>query len=412
MKILIVGQYFWPESFRINQVTESLCRAGCSVSVLTGPPNYPDGKVFRGYSAAAIRHEYKDGVSIHRVPLVPRGNGSALRLILNYLSFVASACLFGPWLLRGRHFDVVLVYAPGPIFQAIPGILLARLKRTTVITWVQDLWPESLEATRFVRNRSVLNLVARVVRWVYRHNDLLLVQSLSFVEPVRAMAGRTPVVYHPNPGELPAGGVALQGEPALRLNSGFNVVFAGNLGTVQALETILEAAEKTLQHSDVWWVLIGSGSRSEWLHQETQRRGLTRVVLPGRFAPEAMPLILAQASVLLVSLVRSPIMSQTVPSKVQSYLAAGRPIIASLDGEGARIVTEAGAGIACPAEDATALSEAVLRLKSLPAAELGYLGESGRNYYRQHFDPDVLTLRLLDRFREMTPPRSPGGRPS
>ncbi len=203
MNVLIVGQYFWPENFRINEVAKSLQDAGCSVSALTGPPNYPDGKVFPGYSAASIRSDLKDGVVIHRVPLVPRGKGSAIRLALNYLSFVVSATCFGPWLLRGQSFDVVLVYAPGPILQSIPGVWIGYLKRAVVVTWVQDLWPESLEATQFVRNKRLLNLIASIVRWIYRKNDLLLVQSQSFIDPVRTMAGGTPVVYHPNPGDLP-----------------------------------------------------------------------------------------------------------------------------------------------------------------------------------------------------------------
>ena len=408
MKLLIVGQYFWPENFRINEIAEGLQRAGCAVSVLTGPPNYPDGQVFPGYSAAAMRVQDKDGVRIHRVPLVPRGKASGLRLALNYLSFVVSACVLGPWMLRGQRFDTILVYAPGPITQSLVGLWLGLLKRASVVTWVQDLWPESLEATGHVRSPRVLRLISRGVRWIYRHNDLLLVQSRSFVEPVSAMAGSTPVVYQPNPGELPARSVPAADEPALRLSPGFNVVFAGNLGAVQALETVLDAAEQTRAHPDLWWVLIGSGSRSAWLRDEVTRRQLTQVVLPGRFPPEAMPAIFAQASALLVSLVRSPIMSQTVPSKVQAYLAAGRPVVAALDGEGARVVVEAGAGVACPAEDAAALTAAVLRLKAMGAGELDTLGEAGRSYYRQHFDVEMLTGRLLELLRATM--RVPGGK--
>jgi glycosyltransferase involved in cell wall biosynthesis len=400
MRVLILGQYFWPENFRINEVADSLLRAGCTVSVLTGPPNYPDGKVFPGYSAASLHTERKGDVMIHRIPMVPRGNGSASRLALNYLSFVGSACCFGPWLLRGQSYDVVLVYAPGPILQSIPALWLGRLKGASVITWVQDLWPDSLEVTGFIRNKRLLGLIAHVVRWIYRCNDLLLVQSHSFIEPVKAMAGATPVLYHPNPGELPIDASALDQEPELRLNPGFNVVFAGNLGTVQALDTVLDAAYETRQHTDLWWVLLGSGSRSAWLATEVQRRDLKQVLLPGRFAPEAMPPILAQASVLLVSLVRSPIMSLTIPSKVQAYLAAGRPIIAALDGEGARVVVEAGAGVACAAEDAVALANAVLQLRSLSQDEMDRMGESGRTFYRGQFDPDILAQRMVAIFHQ------------
>lgn len=398
MRVLILGQYFWPENFRINEVADSLLRAGCEVSVLTGPPNYPDGNVYDGYSAFSFRREKRGLANIYRIPVVPRGKGSALRLAMNYMSFVLSACLFGPWQLRRRPFDVILVYAPGPILQALPALLLGRLRGVPVVTWVQDLWPDSLEVTGFIRNRRALRLVARVVRWIYHRNDLLLVQSRAFIDPVKALAGQTPVVYHPNPGELPAVPAANPLEPALRLKPGFNVVFAGNLGTVQALDVVLDAAEKTRQHADIWWVFIGSGSRADWLRAEVDRRGLGQVLMPGRFAPDQMQPILAQASTLLVSLVRSPIMSLTIPSKIQAYLATGRPIIAALDGEGGRIVAEAGAGVVCPAEDPERLAQAVVHLRALDSEATRKMGEAGQAYYRQQFDPDALARRMVSLF--------------
>jgi glycosyltransferase involved in cell wall biosynthesis len=395
MRVLVLSQYYWPESFRINEVVDSLRRVGCHVTVLTGQPNYPQGDVFDGYSAAGFgAQKHESGYCIYRVPLMPRGRGGAVRLVANYLSFVLSASLLGPWLLRKQRFDAIFVYAPSPIIQAIPAVWLAYIKRAKLVTWVQDLWPQSLEATGFVRNRRVLALVAMLVRWIYRHCDLLLVQSQAFIAPVKAMSGKTQVQYHPNPGELAFRQAQLLSPPALVLKPGFNVVFAGNLGTVQALGTVLDAAEVLQLYGDVRLVLVGSGSRSEWLHQEVARRRLTNVLLPGRFAPEAMPGILAQASALLVSLVHSPTMSQTVPSKVQAYLAAGKPIIASLDGEGARVVTEAGAGLACPAEDAQALADAVLQLRNAVPEDLQKMGQCGLVYYEQHFEPTFLAKRL------------------
>ncbi len=408
MKVLVLTQYYWPESFRINEVVESLQRVGCQVTVLTGQPNYPQGKIFDGYSAGGCgAQQHEAGYSIYRVPLVPRGRRGALGLLANYLSFVLSASLLGPWLLRKQRFDVVFVYAPSPIIQAIPAVWLAFIKRAKLVTWVQDLWPESLEATGFVRNQRMLAWVAVLVRWIYRRCDLLLVQSKAFIPPVQAMAGKTPVRYHPNPGELAFSQTQPLGLPALVLEPAFNVVFAGNLGTVQALGTLLDAAELLRPHADVRMVLVGSGSRTEWLHQEVARRRLGNVQLPGRFAPQSMPGILDQASVLLVSLARSPIMSQTVPSKVQAYLAAGKPVIASLDGEGARVLEESGAGLSCPAEDAVALAEAVLRLRSLSSDELQRMGEAGQIYYKQHFDPAVLAARLVQQFSQVLARRKP-----
>lgn len=403
MKVLILSQHFWPETFRINEVAESLIAAGCEVTVLTGQPNYPEGRVFDGYRAASLAVEtHPSGYRIHRVPLCPRGTGGAKRLVANYLSFLAAASVLGPWSLRGRSFEVVFVYGTSPILQAIAGIVLKRVKRAKLVTWVQDLWPQSLEVTGFIRNPRLLGAVATVVRWIYRRNDLLLVQSHAFEPPVRAMAGRTPVEYHPNPGELAFSAPAAGGPPTLTLPEGFNVVFAGNFGTVQALDTIVEAAALLAEREpDIRLVMVGSGGRGPWLEAEIARRGLGNVLLAGRFPPQAMPGILDQAAAVLVSLNRGEILSQTVPSKVQAYLAAGRPVIASLDGEGARVVEEAGAGIAVPAEDAAALAEGILRIHAMAPEARRALGESGRRYYEQHFAPEALAARLAARFRQL-----------
>lgn len=394
MRVLIVSQYYWPETFRITEVALALKDEGCEVFVLTGQPNYPDGVPFRGYRWWAMGSEQHEGVTVFRVPLVPRGRGSASRLALNYFSFICCAAAFGSWLLRRRSIDSILVFAPSPILQAIPAIWLAKIKKSSLVTWVQDLWPESLSATGFVQNPTLLSAVSGMVRWIYRKNDLLLVQSRAFITPVRTLAAGTQVVYHPNPGDFAfSDPVDLERCP-VRFGAGFNVVFAGNLGTVQALETILDAAEILREEAAITFYLIGSGSRGDWLKSEVFRRNLVNVKLLGRFPLSAMPSIMSRASALLVSLAESPIMSQTVPSKIQAYLAAGRPIIASLNGEGARVILEAGAGIASPAEDARGLANAILQLSGLPLEELESMGKHGRNYYETHFEPHSLAKKL------------------
>ncbi len=399
MRVLIVSQYFWPESFRINEVADSLIKAGCAVTVLTGQPNYPDGTVYPGYRPMGFGRQQQSSVTIYRVPLVPRGKSGALRLVLNYLSFVAAASVFGPWMLRGKQFDVIFVYGISPILQALPAIVLKKVKGTKLVTWVQDLWPESLEVTGFVKNRQVLALVASLVRWIYRRHDLLLTQSRAFVVPVSAMSGKTLVEYHPNPGEIALSRETVSGEvPALTLGPGFNVVFAGNLGAAQALETIVDAAELLRDQVNIRIVIVGNGSHGEWLAKEVGRRKLINVQLPGRYPVDAMPGVFAQAAVLLVTLASSPAMEKTIPSKVQAYLAAGKPIVACLDGEGARIVEEAGAGLACPAENAAMLAQTILRLQALPEDGRTQMGLAGKCYYQAHFEPEMLARKLRERF--------------
>lgn len=396
MRALVVSQYYWPESFRITEVVQALRDEGCEVLVLTGQPNYPEGVPFDGYTWWSWGQEVHDGVTIMRVPLVPRGNGRAIRLALNYLSFIVSAVVLAPWLLRGRSVDVIFVFGMSPILQAIPAIWIAYLKKASLVTWVQDLWPESLSAAGFVRSRKILDAVSCVVRWIYRQSDLILVQSHAFIEPVQKMSGKRPVKYHPNPGDFAFSDMKVETECPFAFEPGFNIVFAGNLGTVQALETIISAAEILLDDPDIRLIMFGSGSRAEWLNLEICRRNLGNVHLPGRFPLSSMPSIMSQASALLVSLVKSPIMSQTVPSKVQAYLAAGKPIIASLDGEGARVILEAGAGMTANAEDAQGLADGIRKLKCMSQSELDHIGRNARAYYEGNFEPRLLAKKLKE----------------
>jgi glycosyltransferase involved in cell wall biosynthesis len=399
VRVLVVSQYFWPEEFRINDVAKTLKEKGIEVEVLTGKPNYPRGRIFEGYKALGSQREDYEGILLHRIPLFARGQG-ALRLALNYLSFIIFGLLFAPWLLRGRRFDVVFVYAPSPILQAIPAVFLGWLKGCPVVLWVQDLWPESLSATGYVRNHLAIEAVRRVVRFIYRHVDLLLVQSRAFEAPVRTLAGGTPIVYYPNSVDAAFAVSAVEGPPDVSgLGDGFAVMFAGNIGSAQAVGTIVEAAALLREYGDIHFVVLGDGSSREWMMDEARRRGLANLHLPGRFPVETMPGFMQRASALLVTLTDRPIFAATVPNKVQAYMAAGRPIIACLNGEGVRLVVEAGAGLAAPAENARALADAILALYALPADAREKMGENGRRYYREHFDHDRLVDRLIDLLR-------------
>jgi len=389
----VFTQYFWPESFRINEVVASLADKGAQVNVLTGKPNYPQGAVFSGYKAWGLQRESHGGAGVYRIPLAPRRN-SGVGLAINYLSFVLSGLLLAPWILRGQRHDVIFVYAPSPILQAIPAIFLGWLTGAPVVLWVQDLWPASLSATGHVKNPTVLRAVERLVAWIYRKVDLLLVQSEAFVAPVRALAGDTPIQYFPNSVDAsfsaPAAGTSV---PA-GLDAPFPVLFAGNIGTAQAVDVIIDAAERLQQHSDIQFVVVGDGSRRNGMLELARQRGLTNLHLPGRFPVESMPGFMQRAAVLLVTLADREVFAYTVPSKVQAYLAAGRPIVACINGEGARVVTGAGAGLAVAAEDGAALADAVMTLYRMDSAQRAVLGENGARYFAQHFEHEMLVDRL------------------
>lgn len=397
MRVLLVSQYFWPEGFWINEVSKTLVEKGVHVDVLTGKPNYPEGKIYSGYRIGGFQQEQYCGVNISRVPLFPRGKNSSFRLALNYLSFIFSGLVFGPWLKRGRKYDVIFVYGVSPIMLALPALFLGWLKKVPVVIWVQDLWPQSLVETGYVCNRVVLLAVERVVRFIYRHADLLLVQSKGFVESVGTLASGTPVRYYPNSVDGSFAVSTTGSSPNVSgLEDGFSVMFAGNIGVAQEVGVIVEAATLLREHNDVHFVILGDGSRREWMLKKVEERELTNIHLPGRFPVEAMPGFMQKASALLVTLANRPIFAATVPNKVQAYLAAGRPIIACLPGEGARLVVEAGAGLGVKAGDSKALAEAVLKLYRMSKAGRNKMGKNGRNYFFEHFDHDKLVDRLID----------------
>jgi glycosyltransferase involved in cell wall biosynthesis len=405
MKLLIVSQYFHPESFRITTLCEDLAQRGHSVTVLTGQPNYPSGRIADGYRAWSFRREKLGNVEIIRIPLYPRKNGAAIHLALNYLSFVVSGIVFGPWMLRGRRFDAAFVYAISPLLQALPAIWLKWIKRAKLVVWVQDLWPDALEATGFVKNRFLLAATAAVVKTIYRFSDSVLVQSDGFVEPVARRCAREKIAVFPNSAEAIFMRDGLSEPcPIPSLEQGFNVVFAGNLGTVQALPTVLDAAESLREYTGLRIVLVGTGALAEHLRQEIERRDLSNVVMAGHFPIEQMPAVLSRASALLVTLKDDALGRYTVPSKVQAYLAVGRPIIAALNGEGARVVETAHAGLSCPSENAPALAERILTLYRMPEQEREALGRNGKAFFQKHYDQSVLNDWLTNHIGALTQP--------
>jgi len=399
LRVLVISHYYWPESFRINQLVEDLIAAGAEVTVLTGHPSYPEGATYPGYDARRTAVErHAAGYDIVRVPVVPRGRGTHLRLALNYLSFVVSAICCGSWLLRRRRFDVLFVYCTTPVIQGYVGLWLKLIKRAKLVLWVQDLWPQALAATGFINSRGLLRLVGGIVKLLYRGSDLVLGQSRAFVDIIAAQAGRVPVGYLPNPGEHPQEASAVQ---APTLPAKFNVVFAGNLGKAQSLESVVAAAALLRADPDIHITLLGSGSMVARISGEIEALGLTNISLGGRLPPQAMPGVYRQASALLLTLVDNKMVGQTVPSKFQSYLGAGVPVIAAVNGEAAEIVSQSGAGISCRAQDPAALAAAIVTLKRMPAAHRAAMGDAARRFFEANYQPQELARGLVGRLERL-----------
>jgi glycosyltransferase involved in cell wall biosynthesis len=310
------------------------------------------------------------------------------------MSFIISASFFGAYKLRRYKFDYVLTYGTSPIFQALPAIFISRLKSSKTITWVQDLWPESLIASGYIKTKSIVSLLNYFVGWIYKHSDLLLVQSQSFIPSVKKLAGETQIQYFPQPGEKfykknfykPHG---------LKFKKVFNIVFAGNLGSVQSLDTILDTAKILKNDHDIIFYLVGTGSEANRIYERISIEKIQNVKLLGKFSPDEMANIYSQASALLITLSDHEILNKTIPGKLQTYLAQSKPIIASINGESARIIYESKAGLVCSSGDSKALAKIVVQLKLMDKNKLSEMGKNGHLYYKANFDIDLLIKKFI-----------------
>ncbi|AHF69201.1 glycosyltransferase [Pseudomonas cichorii JBC1] len=391
---------------RINDLVRDLSAKGHEVTVLTGLPNYPEGKVFESYREKPEGFSQYCGAEVIRVPLVPRGKRS-LTLVLNYLSFFISASTLGAFKLRGRKFDTIFVYAVSPVMAAIPALVIGRLKRAPVFVWVLDLWPETLRAVGVLKQPLLLGLIGKVVSWIYNRTDYLLLQSHGFLDNVRRYCTRPitddRLVYFPSWAEddfsssSPPLCDLIKPDPNV-----FTVVFAGNLGEAQDFPAVLDAAESLRASNVVRWVIVGDGRMSEWIAEQIASRQLDNVHLLGRHPLEAMPGLFAQADALLVSLKTNDVFEKTIPGKVQAYLASGRPILGMINGEAARVINESGAGFACDSGDAQGLAAITRALADAGQTQRESMGRAGRNYYEQHYAKGNLLMRLETLFRQAT----------
>jgi colanic acid biosynthesis glycosyl transferase WcaI len=401
LNILIVSQYFWPENFRINDLAVELKDRGHDVTVLTGKPNYPQGVFFRGYSfLSAIKETYK-GVNIIRSPLIPRGS-SKLMLAVNYLSFAILGSLTGLLCCR-KNYDTIFVFQLSPVSVGIPAILIKKLTGAPIFFWIQDLWPESLTATGSISSPIVLWVIGKLVRFIYKRCDKILVSSKGYIEKiVEQVENPEKIAFFPQWAE-PL--FQSQNADMAKINQGeipegFLVMFAGNIGVSQAPEVMINAAEQLRNYSDIKWVIIGNGRLKDWMSEEVINRKLeNNVFMLGSKPLETMPSYFSHADALLVILKKSSLFAMTIPAKVQSYMECGKPIIASLDGEGAELIIASKSGIVCPSDDSNALAESVLEMYKMSEDEKTRMGLNGKSYSDKHYNRERLINKLIADFQ-------------
>lgn len=374
MRILVVCQHYYPEQFRITDICEELVRRGHEVTVLTGLPNYPMGKIFDGYRRGKKRDEVINGVKVHRCFTIGRRRGVFFR-VLNYYSFAVSSTHYAKKL--KEQFDVVFVNQLSPIMMARAGVTYKKKHHVPLVMYTMDLWPESLVAGGIKRGSLAYRHYHKVSEKIYKQADKILITSASFADYFEKEFGIRGAEYLPQYAEA-----LFNPEECRREADGrVNLMFAGNIGAMQSVQTILEAAKLTRDIENLTWHIVGDGVEYEKV--KTLAEGMDNVVIHGRKPLEEMPNYYRMADAMLVTMKKDPIISYTLPGKVQTYLAAGKPIIGAIDGEAQRVIRDAECGYCADAEAAEGLAECTRRF--VESQEKGDMAENAARYYNEKF---------------------------
>lgn len=403
VKLLIYTNHFYPENFKVNDVAFDFAKRGYQVTVITGIPNYPKGKMFSGYGIFKKRKETVNGVRIIRLPLIPRGSGSNVRIILNYFTYFISSILYTLKLALTKKYDVVFIHETSPIFICIPAILYKKLRKAPIVNWVLDLWPESVFSASSIKSKFIEKILVVLVKKIYTNSDLILIGSKGFEQSILQKGNfKHKIQYFPNWAEdIFLKKITTEDEKKythIPFPNGFTIVYTGNLGEAQNFELIIEAANALKNNTLIQFVLIGAGRKETFIKEKIEQNELTNIHLLGNFSIDHMPYFFNKASVMLVSLKDEKIFNITVPAKLQAYMGYGKPILALLNGEGKQIVESANCGYTCSQKDSNELVTALLSLTNATENQLFQLGENAKNYYLQNFSKEKLFTFLNEIF--------------
>jgi glycosyltransferase involved in cell wall biosynthesis len=400
-KLLVVGQHFWPEAFRINDICDFLAEKDCDIEVLCGLPNYPSGSFPEGYGYFKNRKQTHNGIHIRRAFEIPRGNNTNIRIFLNYVSFPFSSLFHIPRLLT-KHYDKIFIYQLSPVMMSIAGILVGKFKRIETTMYVLDLWPENLYSVLDIKNPLLRKVAASVSHWHYRKADKLVVLSEKMksrlIEITNISAEK--IIVLPQACEKIYEQKIADKALIARFKEGFNVVFTGSITPAQSFETVIDAAKllKAEGLKDINWIIVGDGMSRQWLEQEVKKAGLSDCFyFEGQKPIDDMPRYTGIADVLIGCLVKSDLLEATVPAKVMSYIASGKPMVLAMDGEVQRLVNDTiECGFVGPTGDAKALATNLRRVYELPKKERENMGERASKYHFKHFERNLILSKLYD----------------
>lgn len=390
-RILVYTNHFYPEQFKINEIVEWLSIKDSHIRIITGLPNYPSGKIIKEYS-----NIFKDNIIVNRLFLIPRGSGSNLMLIINYLSYFISCFFFTIYIaLFKKKYDVVFVHHTSPIFIAFHPVVYSFFKKTKKILWDLDIWPESLQAVGVVESSYIISTLDIMVKWVYSKYDSILISSKSLFSIVKKrFDGR--IIYFPNWADKVIEDNKIDDTSSFSINTKkFNIIYTGNIGTSQNFKSLL----KTIKHVDdnIHWTFVGDGRfKSQLINLIDQKNLNAKVSFIDQVSIDLIPSIVSKADSLFLSLKSNYIFSKTVPAKLQTYMALGKPIIGVLDGEGAKLIVDSDCGIVEENYNYEELAKKINRFASKNSAELIKKGDNAKNYYFKHFSSLIRKKEILN----------------
>lgn len=383
-RVLIITQNFYPENFKSNDIAFELARKGYIVDALVGIPNYPIGKYFKGYGIFSKRIEKINGVNVYRVLQIPRGKNNRLLLTLNYLSFVVFCCFWIFIFSIYKKYDLIFVQGTSPITQALPGVLLKKLKNVPLYFWVLDLWPDSLKSAGNISNKAIISFFESITKIIYNNSEKILISSKSFKDSIIQKGNYSEkIVYFPNWAE----DIFINSKQVNRHNfpDGFKIMFAGNIGEAQDFESILNAALITKEHSNIKWLIVGDGRKKEWATEFVKNNDLSETVFFfGKHPIELMPSFYEQADAMLVTLKDNELFNITVPARLQTYMASAKPILGMINGETAFIIRDSDCGYVVNSGDYFGLVEHIKKIIQNPEP-FTKLGLNGHNYFLKYF---------------------------
>ena len=401
-RILVVSQHYWPEQFRITDICESFVQKGIDVDVLCGLPNYPKGEFFEGYNKNGPFEETHNGVNIYRAKEIPRKGNTSLRIFLNYMGFPFFALFRMRTLLKNKY-DAIFSYETSPVFQAYPALRFAKKTKTPCTIYVLDLWPENLYTSFTVKSNLLRKILKSSSHWHYKKADRLIAMSSSMQKMLAEATGKSPEKIAVIPQyceDLYTQRPQVSDDILVHFKKdAFNILFAGNISPAQSLQTLVLAAKEAekLLNDKVNYVIVGDGmSRSE-IEDLCIQHGVSHLfTFTGQSPVTDIPAFQACANALFAGLSKDA-MGITIPAKIASYCAAGKPLLVAIDGESAIAVSTAKCGYTSPAEDYMILAENIIKMVNLPTEELNVMGKNGFSYYEENFKKDTL-LNELENF--------------